>query len=518
MCYMMAVGKKASVDGSVMVARNCDSISSDAVRLVSHPRKQHPEGSYVQIPHSSETPDYSGEWTPRPPAIPQVRETYAYTAIALVKDTEDIEMVMGGINEFQVSAGASTGGPVKPEVDKLTPWPETVIGDYITSLVLQRCRTAREGIEFLGKMTETYGARTDNYIVADPDEAWLFEQYQGYHWAAVRVPDDSFIVEANIERIEEIDPEDPENYRCDPDLIPFAAANGLWNPDSGEPFRASRAYCTTDDSIHRNGIDLPDFHHSRDRVWRGNMLLKPSAKLERESPDGRFPLFLRPDRPVTLQDILTVLKDDYRGTDMDLYTIENEKYKAPVDINTGHYRFAPAWKMQRIIGCPNSTTSWITQSRSWLPDPVGGLLWAGLSAAISSPHLPVYCSNTRTPAAYRIGDWGKESRYIPESAYWTFQVGGAIMNLFYDVTEDKVRGRWERFDERQFRMQPRIEEAALAIHKDSQEDAVEFLTAYSNSLAEEAFTIGKDIQVDLFTTLAKHNTPLRNLQPNLGPH
>ena len=124
----------------------------------------------------------------------------------------------------------------------------------------------------------------------------------------------------------------------------------------------------------------------------------------------------------------------------------------------------------------------------------------------------------RTPAAYQIGDWGKESRYIPESAYWTFQVGGAIMNLFYDVTVDKVRGRWERFDERQFKMQPKIEKAAFDIYKDSPKDAIEFLTTYSNSLAEEALTIGKDIQIDIFTTLAKHNTPLRNLQPNLGPH
>ena len=77
MCYMMAVGRKASADGSVMVARNCDSISSDAVRLVSFPRKKHPGSSFVQIPYSSETPDYAGDWTPDPPSIPQVKETYA---------------------------------------------------------------------------------------------------------------------------------------------------------------------------------------------------------------------------------------------------------------------------------------------------------------------------------------------------------------------------------------------------------------------------------------------------------
>ena len=80
----------------------------------------------------------------------------------------EMEMISGGINEFQLSAGASTGGWVKPEVAKLTPWPDTVIGDYLMTLVLERCRTAREGIRWLGDMTEKYGARTDNYILADP--------------------------------------------------------------------------------------------------------------------------------------------------------------------------------------------------------------------------------------------------------------------------------------------------------------------------------------------------------------
>lgn len=172
MCYMIAVGKDASADGSVMVARNCDASSTDAQRIVSVPRKIHKPGQTIHIPGSKDI------------HLPQVEETYAYTAIMRVVPGEELGMVAGGINEFQVSAGASTGGWVKPKVHELTPFPETVLGDYVLTLILERCKTAREGIQWLGKITEEYGARNDNYIVADPNEAWLFEQYQGYHWAA----------------------------------------------------------------------------------------------------------------------------------------------------------------------------------------------------------------------------------------------------------------------------------------------------------------------------------------------
>jgi dipeptidase len=440
-----------------------------------------------------------------PTSIPQVPVTYAYTAIVRVLDEAKMELVAGGVNEFQVSAGASTGGQVSPTVAELSPIPETAVGDYMMTLVLQRCRTAREAIRLLGRLTEEYGARRDNYIVADPKEAWLFEQYQGHHWAAARVPDDCFVVEANSVRLKEINLDDPDNFACDPDLIPFAVENELWNPESGVEFHASRAYGSTEVNRPRGPLAQP--FYSLHRIWRGNMLLKPSADLDPYEPTKEYPLFLPPDRKLTPQDLLDVLKDYYQGTELDEYGALDEDYPTVVDGPTGHYRFAPAWGASRIIGCPQTVTSWVTQSRDWLPNSIGALLWGGLAAAAAGPHLPWYACNTRTPKPYRIGDAGDDAVYDPDSAYWLFETIGNIMNLFYQGTVDLAKTVWERFDARSFEMQQAIEDTAVKLAAEDPAEAAEFLTRYSNSVAQEALTVGQDMLTKVLTRVALLNNP-----------
>jgi dipeptidase len=493
MCYMMAVGRQASTDGSVMVARNCDSNSTEAQRIVSVPRLKHSADEMIRIPDSKNM------------VIPQVAETYAYTAIIRMVDGEDIGMVAGGINEFQMSAGASTGGWVRPEVAQLTPWPDTVLGDYVMTLVLERCKTAREGIEWLGMITEKYGARTDNYILADPNEVWLFEQYQGYHWAAARVPDDCFVVEANSFRLAEIRPDDPANYLCDPDLIPFAIKHGLWDPKGGVAFHASRAYGSNAMNRPRGGLPQP--YYSLHRIWRGIMRLAPSAQLDPYEPSQEYPLFVKPDQKVAPADLFSVLKDYYQGTPLDEYGALDGAYPTLVDGPTGHYRYAPAWCKSRIIGCPQTITSWVTQSRAHLPNPIGGVLWAGLAATASSPHLPFYAHNTRTPRAYQIGDAGDASVYLPDSAYWLFENIGNLMNLFYQGTVDFVKPAWAAFDNRQFANQAAVEALALTLYQKNPAEAVEFLTTCSNANAQEALTIGQNMLAHLFTRFALVNNP-----------
>ncbi len=496
MCFMLAVGKKASADGSVMVARNCDSNSTEAQQVVSVPRKKHKPGETIRIPDSKNM------------VIPEVEETFAYTAIIRVAEGEEISMSAGGINEFQLSAGASTGGWVKPEVDELTPWPDTVLGDYVMTLVLERCKTAREAVEWLGKMSEEYGSRTDNYILADPNEVWLYEQYQGYHWAAARVPDDCFIAEGNSFRLAEIDPDDPDHYMCDPDLIPFAIQHGLWDPNSGQPFHASRAYATNDLNRPRGKDgEFPQPYYSLHRVWRAISLLNPSLDLDMYEPTKEYPLFVKPERKLTPEDLINVLKDDYSGTELDEYHAQEERFATIVDPYTGHYRHAPAWCKSRIIGCPQTITSWVTQSRDWLPNEIGGLLWAGVAAAAASPHVPFYAGNTRTPIEYRTGLAGDTGVYMKNSAYWLFENIGNLMNLFYQGTEDLVKPVWCEFDQRLYANQAAVEEAALKLYQEDPARAVEFLTTYSNGVAHEGLEVGEKMLGRIFTRIALVNNP-----------
>ena len=496
MCYMMAVGKKASADGSTMVARNCDSNSTEAQRIVSIPRMKHNKGEMIRIPDSNNV------------VIPQVEETYAFTAITRMIDGDDIGMVAGGVNEFQLSAGASTGGWLKKEVEDICPIPESVVGDYRMQLVLERCKTAREAIEWLGKNVAEYGARTDNYIVADPNEVWFYEEYQAYHWAAVRLPDDCFIVEGNSFRIADFYPEDTDNYLCDPDLVPFAIKHGLWDSKSGKPFNVARAYGSNDRNRPRgaNG-EFAQPYYSLHRIWRGISLLNTELNLNEYEPTKEYPLFVKPSKPITPEMLLTVLKDTYEGTDLDEYSPTKNENNYILDPITGQYRYSPAWCKSRIIGCPQTITSWVTQCRSWLPNELGALIWAGLAAAASSPHIPFYACNLYTPKAYVTGNSGDNSEYMNHSAYWINENIGNIMNLFYQATVDLVKPAWTAFDKRNFDAQEKIERITLEMYNEDKEKAVEFITAYSNGIALQAVEVGEDMLRKLYTRLALVNNP-----------
>ncbi|MBI9044151.1 MAG: C69 family dipeptidase [Anaerolineaceae bacterium] len=498
MCYMLAAGKKATADGSVLVARNCDAPSTLANQVISVPRKRHKPGEMIKIPDSFLPP------TPGS-LIPQAEETFAYTAIVCYEQKGGIPMNMGGINEFQVSVGASTGGWVKPEVDKISPWPKTVVGDYLMTLALERCKTAREAVRWLGDMTEKYGGRTDNYIVGDPNEVWLFEQYQGFHWAAARVPDDCFVVEANSFRLAEINPEDPDNYMCDPDLIPFAIAQGLWDPNSDVPFHASRAYGTN--KLNRPRGDYPQPYYSLRRIWRGVSLLNKNLDLDPYEPTEEYPLFVKPDHKLTPADMIMVLSDFYQGTQFDEYGAQEDDFPTMCDPKSGRYRLAPAWNASRNIGCPQTVTSWVTQSRDWLPNEIGGVIYSGLGPAINVPHLPWYAHNSQTPQSFQTGDAHPGSGYMEGSAYWAFMNVCNMVNFFYDGTKDLVQPVWFAYDKETYELQKEIEEKAIALYKKNPQEAVAFLTEYSNQRAEKAYQMAIKMQHDLFTRLAMLNNP-----------
>ncbi len=200
----------------------------------------------------------------------------------------------------------------------------TSVGDYRMTLVLERCMTAREGIELVGKLTDEYGARTDNYIIADPNEAWFYEEYRGNLWAAVRVPDDSFVVQANTVRIDRVAFDDPANFLASDNLVSFAVEKGLYDPNSGEPFNPSKVYGAQTGKV-RHGIPAPEY--DRRRIWRGISLLAPSTNPDPEEPSWVYPLFVKPDRKLTPKDFLSLFTDHYQGTKYDPYGTHADEYK-----------------------------------------------------------------------------------------------------------------------------------------------------------------------------------------------
>ena len=506
MCFMLAAGKKATVDGSVLIGRSCDTISTMAAQVIHRPAMDYSVPSVLHIP--STLPDNPGM------DIPQVAHTYAYTATAAMrKDWNGYPQVLGGVNEYQVCAGASTGGTVKKEVEELTPWPKTVLGDFIMTLVLERCKTAREGILLAGELTEKYGARGDNYIIGDKDEAWLFEQYQGYHWAAARVPDDKYVIMANCFRIAEFDPEDTENFLGAPDLVSFALEHGLWDPKEG-PFNASRAYGTREMAAPHNypqgytGSSLRSFGNQL-RVWGGIKILTPSADISSTDPSKEYELFWKPDQKLDIEDFLKVMKSYYQDTEYDEYKESGKDQPYLIDQETGHYRYAPAFGKCRLIGCPNQATSWVCKIRGDLPEIMRATFWAGIGPGTSSPHVPYYAFSDKIPEEYQKGEFLESNEYEKDSAFWLYTNIGNLKNLYYQALAEMVQETWEDFESRARKHHALLEKMLVQnIENGSTKEEIRQLLAdfsYEHSL--EAYRAGDKLLGKMFTRLALVNNP-----------
>ena len=528
-CYMVAAGKKATTDGSVLVARSEDAAHGNhALRVLAVPRKKHNPGEEIVFEKMGDT----GLILPPGVKIPQVSETYAHLGVVNVIEGEKISITAGGVNEFQVCAGPSSGGYINKKAEQVCPENPTSIGDYRCTLVLERCKTAREGIRLLGELTEKFGARIDNYMVGDPNEVWLYEEYRGRLWAAVRIPDDCFVVEANTVRIGEINLNDSESFMGSRDLVSFASEHELYDPKSGDPFNVSKVYGAQTGKL-RYGIPSPNY--DRHRIWRGISLLAPSTKLDPEEPSWIYPLFVEPDRKLTPRDILKVMMDHYEGTPYDLYNNNKDEYKPASGTLEGfsasvkgkpksdlymnekrQYQLAPVWGEERIIGTTRAVTTYCAQLRSWMPNPIGGVLWAGLAEAATSAHIPWYCGMTRTPEPYTIGSQ-KEGSYAPspfrgsiydeESASWNFRLVSNLVNLFYSATRDEVIPVWREWENKLYKLQPAVEKTAVELYKEDKSSAVEFITDYTCSKANEALDMAKTMITRLHTIIAHYNAP-----------
>lgn len=516
---MMTAGKMATEDGSVIVARSCDSTGGDdVVQVLAVPRKSHNPGKMIRIPEAGGT------------QVAQVEETYAYLGVMMVAENVDIHEAEGGINEYQMTAGASTGGWLNPKAQKLCPIMSTSVGDYRMTLAMERCKTAREAVNLIGMYTDQYGARTDNYIVADPDEAWFYEEYQGNLWAAARVPDDCFVVQANSVRIDFIS-DDTNIFRCSENLVSFAVENGLYNSDEDGPFNPAKVYGGQTGKI-RHNIPAPEY--DRRRLWRGISILAPSVNPDPEDPTWTYPLFIKPDRKLTPKDLLSLFDDHYQGTKYDPYGTKTELFKptyspmiargagyqvkeSAFHINENReYQLAPNWGKERVIGTPRSITNWCAQLRGWMPNPIGGLLWAGISEGATTGKIPFYCGIKETPRPFATGtrafvvrtDPTMMNIYNPDSAYWNFRIVTNLVNLFYTATKDEVIPKWRKWEENNFRTQPAIENTALELYKEDPELACDFITSYSCGKANEALEIAKEMTIKLHSIISHYNSPL----------
>jgi len=445
-----------------------------------HPRLKRSEAADHDPDAEYEIREWSGELRG---VIPQAAHTYG---------------VVGLMNEHQlaISETTTTG---REELEN----PDGLIHYWtLMKLTLERAATAREAIEVMAGLVEEYGYRStaESFSIADPNEVWLMEMIgtgpggDGAVWVAMRIPDGSIAAYANAPRIRNFPLDDPDNCLFSDNVISFSIDHGYWDPASGEPFSFADAYDAPTQQSRR---------YTSTRVWSIFRRTAPSLELDpafhRGDPEAEpYPLWIEPESKLSVADVMALMRDHYEGTDYDMTKgVDAGPYGTP-------NRWRPmSWTVddteytwERPISTQQTGFSFISQSRSWLPDAIGGIYWYGLDDTYTSVYIPLYAGITRVPESFTVGSL---DRFSWDSAWWVFNFVANIANLKYSFMIEDIQTVQSELEDRFLAMQPVIEQTALALAETDPELMREFLTQYSVGQAEQVVRRWKELGEFLLT-------------------
>ena len=482
-CTSIIVGRAASVDGSTMTSHSCDS-QSDRTWMNVVPNRKHKAGEKASIYMSpKETKGPNDPDAISVGEVPQVPETYAY-----------INAAYPIMNEHQLAIGETTfGGKMELKSDEgMFDCPE------LYRMALERAKTAREAIRLIDMLTKEYGYNDygECFTFADTKETWHFEIMgpgkgkKGAVWAAVRIPDGDVGVSANASRIREVNLKDSENFMASENVFTLAQQMGWWQPASGKPFEFCYAYAD------RNGM------YARRREWRVLSLAAPSLKLDPNAQD--YPLSVKAERKFSVQDVLELFRNYYQDTDYDMTNglIVKDKtgkmIKSPManPFMNGDYRQMFNVKSERTIACPRATYVQVTQSRGWLPNPIGGVVWLGYDNPVMTPHTPFYCGIESMPESYMVDGRAKFRR---DCAWWAFRSVGQLCYLHYQDMVKDVELVWKEMETKAFENQSEVEKKTLALYQKDPALAKRQLTEYCKKIATDAVSRYWQLQEELWT-------------------
>ena len=447
-CTNVLVSKGASVDGSVMVSYAADSHWLYG-ELYFREAADHPFGTMRKI-YDWDSNRYIGE-------IEEASHTFKR---------------VGNMNEHQVIITETTWGG-RPELE------DRKGGIDYGSLIfvaLERAETARQAIEIMTNLVAEYGyaSEGESFSIADKDEVWILEMIgkgmnlkngvntqKGAVWVAMKVPDGYICAHANQARIGHFPLNDPDNCLYSKDVITFARRKGYFSGED-EDFSFKKAYCPIDFGTVR-GCDA--------RVWSAYNILSNGwfTYMDEEADrlvtkdaysyidyvmgydlEGDLPLFIRPNKKLTVKDIADVMRDHYEGTPLDMTQ----------DIGAGGnalpYRWRPMtfsvdgteYVNERAIATQQTGYWMVGQARNYYPDLIGGLLWFGTDDAATSYLTPIYTNTDKIPECFREGN-GNLLTYSPTSSFW---INNRISNAcykMYNIMAPTVREKIDEFEKNQ---------------------------------------------------------------------
>ena len=471
-CTSLLVTKGASEDGSVMITYTCDGEF--------HPHLEYFPAADYEPGDSLDITDWHGNIRGK---IKQVPHTYAVVDMMNEHQLTISETTFGGREELQDTTGL------------LHYWD-------IMLLALKRTKTAQEAIAVMTDLVAEYGYRStgESFSIADTKEVWILEMIgsgegrKGAIWVTVKIPDGYISCHANKARIGEFPLDDEENCLYSDNVISFAIEKGYYDPTSGEPFRFCDAYCPSTPKNQR---------YADTRVWS---IFRRAAPSKNFSPDYHravegaepYPLWTKPDKKLSLADVFALMRDHYEGTDYDMTK----------GIDAGPYGTPNRWRpmdwmvdsveytWERPISTQQTGFSFISQSRSWLPDPVGGVFWYGVDDTYTTCYIPLYCGIDTVPKSFTVGSIRKFSW---NSAWWVFNFVANFANLKYSYMLPEIQAVQSDIEGTFLALQPLVEKTAVDISKSDPNLLTRYLTHYSITHAEKVVSRWRELGEYLIT-------------------
>lgn len=468
-CTNFLVSRGASQNGATMISYAADSHVLYG-ELYYRPSADYPQGTMVEV-YEWDTGKLLGE-------IRQAEHTYS---------------VIGNMNEHQVALGETTYGGRSELVDT------TAILDYgnLMYMTLQRAGTAREAVKTMGDLVAEYGYCSfgESFSISDKNEVWIMEMIgkgpgnTGAVWVARRIPDGYVCAHANQARIRTFPLDDPENCLYAEDVISFAREMGYYEGKDRD-FSFSDVYAP---------VNFEGARFCEARVWSffekvtGGMD-KYLDYIEGKNLENRMPLWVKPERKLSVADLMGFMRDHFEGTPLDMTQ----------DIGAGPFRLPYRWRPltwsvgdteycnERAAATQQTGFSFVTESRNWLPDWIGGIFWFGVDDAATSVYTPMYCGMNRVPEPFAVGN-GDMLTYSPTSAFWAFNFVSNFCYLRYDLMTQDVKKRQSELESKYLRNKEAVDRTAEELYGKDPRLARDFLTDYSVRMGENTFKTWKEL-------------------------
>ncbi len=425
-CTNLIVGKKASTDGSVMCSYNCDGFGFSGSLFYS-PSGRHTPGEKIAI--HGWGPSHEGMY------VEQVEYTYNVVGLMNEKQVTIVETTFDGRLELVNHSG---------------------LLDYFSlmRLALQRSSTAREAIRCMAELVEQYGYNSsgESITVCDPNEAWIMEiigkgpDRKGAVWVALRIPDDCICAHANLSRIRQFPQQQKRSYKSISslnlkqinrtevecvyahDVVAFAREKGFYNGSDAD-FSFRDAYCP---------IDFENVRYADARVWSFFRHHCNPSEMDKYLPyiNGDFdkcdhlPLWIKPDKPLSLRDVQADMRDHFEGTPLDMTAdMTAGPWGMPIRPLPMQFRASDStpYFRERPIATQQSGLTMTCQMRSWLPDDVGGVTWFNCDDAAMVAYVPLYCCITQVPDPFRPEN-NPRNEFSFQSAFW---MNNWVANMVY---------------------------------------------------------------------------------------